>query len=124
MFKRIDRFTLAGLRAGKNFETRIRQFHWRLYAELAEQRSRIGDKLHKAILEAAVEDFPFNNWQRMVKNRWALKPLSARGSLGMPGGRFNIGAIEPAFAPFPALYIASDKPTAFQELLGQDLEAR
>lgn len=123
-FTPIDQFTLAGLRAGKSFETRIRQFHWRLYAELAEQRSRIADRLHKAILEAAVEDFSFVSWQRMVKARWALRPLSAGGSLVLPGGRFNIGAIDPSFADFPALYVAVDKVTTFQEVLGQDPDAK
>jgi hypothetical protein len=37
-----------------------------------------------------------------------------------PGGRFNIGAIDPSrFPVFPALYFASDKKTALAELLGR-----
>jgi RES domain-containing protein len=52
--------------------------------------------------------------------KYALEPLSSQGSLVDPGGRFNIGLIDPIkFAPFPALYIASNKDTALQEMLCQ-----
>ncbi|MCH8209682.1 MAG: RES domain-containing protein [Nitrospinae bacterium] len=42
------------------------------------------------------------------------------GSLTDPGGRFNIGDIDPQnFSTFSALYIALDKDTALQETQGQ-----
>ncbi|MBI4242815.1 MAG: RES domain-containing protein, partial [Planctomycetes bacterium] len=45
-----------------------------------------------------------------------------KGSLNDPGGRFNIGDINPSqFPPFPALYLAFDKDTALQELLSQPI---
>src|SRR5262249_48215881 len=51
---------------------------------------------------------------------YSLCPLSTKGSLADPGGRFNIGAIDPARFPiFSALYLASDKRTALAELLGR-----
>ncbi|HEX8837271.1 MAG TPA: RES domain-containing protein [Candidatus Acidoferrum sp.] len=47
--------------------------------------------------------------------------LSTKGSLLDPGGRFNIGEIDPARFPiFPALYLASDIRTALAELLGRE----
>jgi len=47
------------------------------------------------------------------------------GSLTDPGGRFNIGDINPAQFPlFPALYIASDKETALQEALCQRIDPK
>lgn len=74
---------------------------------------------------AAAEPFPFEKWQRVGRLKYALDPLSMAGSLNSnPGGRFNIGAIDTArFPPFPALYLASDKETAMQEVLGQDAAA-
>ena len=43
------------------------------------------------------------------------------GSLEDPGGRFNIGKMNPDLIPhFSALYIAEDKETAEQELLSQN----
>jgi len=62
----------------------------------------------------------FSKWQRAVKYKYALDPLGTSGSLVDPGGRFNIGGIDPARYPvFPALYLASDKGTALAELLGR-----
>lgn len=116
----IDQFTLAAIQAGKQFDKRIKLFYWRLHSELAYQRSEVLDKIHKTLLASAVENWKFKNWQRTVKVRWLLKPLSAGGSLASPGGRFNIGEIESTFPTFPALYVASDKETALQEVLGQD----
>ncbi len=95
-------------------------FHWDYYSELAFQRNQIRDKLNSSLRERA-EPFTFSKWQRIVKYRYSLMPLSTKGSVADPGGRFNVGVIDPTRYPvFPALYIASDKPTAFAEVLGQD----
>lgn len=96
------------------------QFHWEFYTELALHRSKIYDSLRASLRERA-ESFDFTGWQRAVKYRYSLCPLSAKGSLADPGGRFNIGAIDPArFPTFAALYLASDKRTALAELLGRE----
>jgi len=116
-FTLIDRFSLGSIHAGKTHEARLRQFHWRYYAELAEQRGRIAEDLRKAVLRAADDRFCFDHWQRVVRIRWSLKPLSAAGSLKFPGGRFNIGSID-SFESFPALYFAEDKATALSEVFG------
>jgi RES domain-containing protein len=97
----------------------LRQFHWEYYSELEYQRSKIYDSLKSSLRERA-KAFEFSKWQRAVKYRYALHPLGTDGSLRDPGGRFNIGEIDPIHYPiFPALYIASDKGTALAELLGR-----
>jgi len=96
------------------------KYHWEYYSELAYQRSEIIDRLRLALANNTTRGYSFEQWQRAVKYKFALDPLSLRGSLGDPGGRFNIGDIDRLrFAPFPALYLACDKDTALQELLGQ-----
>jgi len=96
------------------------QFQWEFYSELALLRSRIYESLKSSLRERATP-FNFTGWQRAVKYKYCLSPLSTKGSLVDPGGRFNIGAIDTARFPiFPALYLASDKKTALAELLGRD----
>src|SRR6266700_1188055 len=96
------------------------EFHWRYYSELAFQRRRIREELNSSLRNAAA-GFQFSRWQRVVKYKYSLDPLSAKGSLSDPGGRFNVGAIDPTRYPmFPALYLAADKGTALAEVLGRD----
>lgn len=96
------------------------EFHWRYYFELAFQRNKIRDELNASLRDAAAP-FEFSQWQRIVKYKYSLDPLSATGSLSDPGGRFNIGAIDTTRYPmFPALYLAADKGTALAEVLGRE----
>jgi hypothetical protein len=96
------------------------EFHWRYYNELAFQRRRIREELNSSLRNVAAA-FQFSGWQRVVKYKYSLYPLSAKGSLIDPGGRFNVGAIDPTRYPmFPALYLAVDKGTALAEVLGRD----
>jgi hypothetical protein len=96
------------------------EFHWRYYSELAFQRKRIREELNSALRDAA-SAFQFSGWQRVVKYKYSLDPLSSKGSLFDPGGRFNVGAIDPTRHPmFPALYLAAEKGTALAEVLGRD----
>lgn len=96
------------------------QFHWEYYSELAFLRNRIYDSLKNSLRENA-SPYEFANWQRAVKYKYSFNPLHTRGSCADPGGRFNIGAIDPSRYPvFPALYVASDKGTALAEILGRD----
>jgi hypothetical protein len=98
-------------RVRKAFEERV-QFHWEYYSELALLRSRIYDKLKVALYEKA-NPFEFKKWQRAVKYKYTLAPLSAKGSLSDPGDTAR-------FPTFAALYLARDKRTALAELLGRD----
>lgn len=94
------------------------------YTVLANQRVQTFDKLRNSLSTHTKRDFEFKGWQRSITYQWATRPLSSRGSLIDPGGRFNIGAIDPnRFPIFPALYIACDKETALQEHLGQAINS-
>lgn len=116
----LDQFSVADIHRWKDFQDQILKFQWDFYSSLAYQRSKITDEIKKALLEASQKTFPFNNWQRAVKYKYALEPFSVTGSLIDPGGRFNIGDFNSSqFPPFPALYLAADKDTALQELLSQ-----
>jgi hypothetical protein len=101
----------------------LRQFHWEYYSELAYQRNKIYDSL-KASLRERVEPLEIAKWQRALKYKYTLQPLGTTGSIADPGGRFNIGEIDPTRYPiFAALYIAEDKGTALAELLGRSTSA-
>lgn len=96
------------------------RYHWDYHSELAFQRAQIEHELLDALRQGSIRDFSFDNWQRAVKYRYALHPLSTAGSLSSVGGRFNVGDIDRQHFPtFPALYLASNKDTALQETLGQ-----
>jgi len=96
------------------------QFHWQFYSHLAYLRNQIYESLRNALRERTTS-FEFSRWQRAVKYKYSLNPLSTQGSLSDPGGRFNIGTIDTTrYPPFSALYLASDKGTALAELLGRD----
>jgi len=56
------------------FEQRA-QFHWEFYSELTLLRSRIYDSLKSSLREPA-ESFDFTGWQRAVKYKYCLSPLS------------------------------------------------
>ena len=96
------------------------RFQWEYFSELAFLRNQIYDSLKSSLAERT-KPFSFTQWQRAVKYKYSLEPLSPKGSLADPGGRFNIGAIDTTrFTLFPGLYMASDKETALAELLGRD----
>lgn len=63
-------------------------------------------------------------WTRIVDYRYSLEPLSAKGAMEK-GGRFNIGKDLDVdrFAPFPALYMASNYDTAYAERFGAAVTA-
>jgi len=116
----LDFGLIADIPKTKELFERQAQFHWDYYSELAFLRNQIYDSL-KSSLRERTEPFEFSGWQRAVKYRYSLAPLSTKGSLSDPGGRFNIGAISPSrFPVFPGLYLASDKKTALAEILGRD----
>lgn len=120
----LDQFSIADIHKWVAFKDRFLKYYWDYYKELAYQRSKISDNINKSILEAAEENFQFEKWQRAVKYKYTLEPFSVAGSLIDPGGRFNIGDINPSqFPPFPSLYLAYDKETCLQELLCQKINS-
>lgn len=121
----LDHFSVKDMEKWAAFKDRFLKFYWDYHNTLAYQRSQIADDLRKSILDAAQKSFKFERWQRAVKYRYALKPLSAAGSLVDPGGRFNVGDINPSqFPPFPCLYLGADKSTSLQELLSQKIDTK
>ena len=99
---------------------KLLKYQLEYYSVLANQRSRIYEQICNSLSSHTRRSFEFTGWQRSITYRWSTQPLSARGSLIDPGGRFNIGEIDlNRFPVFAALYIASDKETALQEHLGQ-----
>jgi len=121
----LDRFSVGDINKWIAFKDRFLKYHWDYYNDLAYQRSKIADKIKESLLGAAQKALTFKKWQRAVKYKYANEPFSVAGSLIDPGGRFNVGDINPSqFPPFPALYLASDKETAIQELLSQKIDPK
>lgn len=124
-FVLLDQFSVDDIHKWIAFKDLFLKYHWDYYNDLSYQRSKIADKIRKSLLGAAQKTFMFEKWQRAVKYKYANEPFSVAGSLIDPGGRFNIGDINPSqFPPFPALYLASDKDTALQELLSQKIDPK
>lgn len=122
-FIMLDQFSVSDIGKWAAFKDRFLKYYWDYHNALAYQRSHISDEIRKSLLGAAQRSFLITRWQRAVKYRYALKPLSTAGSLVDPGGRFNVGDINPSqFPPFPCLYLAADKKTALQELLSQKID--
>jgi hypothetical protein len=120
----LDTFSLESIRSQKAGQEEINKAHWAWYSSLAYQRSLILSDLKNALSEAASQPLDFAGYQRAVKYKWGLDPLSARGSLSIPGGRFNIGEIDQMFPPFPALYLGEDKATVLQEMYQVEPQGR
>jgi hypothetical protein len=120
-----DTFTLESLRKGSRIKDEVLRFAWDHYSALQHQRSTVAEEIAEALALARIGPFPFSRWMRVVDYQFTNHPLSAVGSVkSMAGGRFNIGDIDPIkFAPFPALYLASDHETVLAETLGQPSES-
>ena len=117
----LDSFSIEDIHLWRAHLHRVMRFFSKFHGLLAGQRESRIARIHKA-LRGASEKFEFAGWQRVVRSRHAAEPLSTRGSLLDPGGRFNIGDVNPReFKPFPALYVASDKRTALKEAFSQDM---
>lgn len=115
-FLPLDSFSIKDLKQWEACKEKILRYHWDFYCVLAYERRKIANELRIALLEAARRPYEFDGWQRQVKYKYSLTPLSPRGSLFEPGGRFNIPNMNPEqIPPFPALYIGEDKQTTLQE---------
>lgn len=112
--------TLHDMREAKKQTAELLAYHWAFYSELEFQRNQVMEEIKGALIANCTRDFTFSKWQRAVKWKYGLHPLSTAGSLKFIGQRFNFGSeINLSATPFPALYIAEDKDTALQETLGQ-----
>lgn len=119
----LEKTSLSELRARKARTQGILDYHWKYYSELAGQRKKIQEALIRILSESAIGPIERSQWQRAMKLKYALHPLSVVGSLSsQEGGRFSFGKkLNPLYFPsFPALYVAADRRTAEFELLCQD----
>lgn len=93
------------------------------FSYFAYRRSKVMEELKTSLRDNSI-NFEFNNWVRVVSQEFSNTPLSTIGSyISFPGGRFNIGNIDPQrFPQFPALYLASESATAFLEMKGLEPE--
>lgn len=114
----LEKGSLKDIRRAKKFIDERLKYQWQYYSEVAHQRNQVHDELIKVLIQSS-KSFRFEKWQREVKWKYSLHPLSTTGSLAFIGGRFNAGIdINSAISSFPALYLAVDKDTALQETLG------
>jgi len=116
----LDSGRISDILKSKALFEELVEFHWHYYSDLLFQRNQIREQLKSSLREKA-QPFEFSKWQRIVRYKHSLAPLSTKGSLTDPGGRFNIGELDRTrYRVFPALYIAADKGTALAEVLGRD----
>src|ERR1700677_4823066 len=117
-FLPIEQLNVQDVRQWQAGQQKLLEFHTQWYIELARQRSQSIDAIYRVLREASVPH-EFSGWHRAFRYKWALGPLSSKGSLKVPGGRFNIGDIdERLFPKFPALYLAENTETALCEAFG------
>jgi RES domain-containing protein len=117
----LDRFSRTSLHQWVGAKKKLDLLHRVLYFELEPLRQAQETKLLDALRSQTLRTYSFESWSRIVDYRYSLEPLCNRGSLKGDGGRFNIGAeLSPGtFTPFPALYVAEDYGTAFNERFGR-----
>ncbi len=98
---------------------KISDYCWDHFSYFAHKRSHKYEELKNA-LRTNTRMFEFNNWRRVIDNRFFSEPLSTKGSMiHFTGGRFNIGDIDSIkFPRFGGLYLAHDTITALREKLG------
>lgn len=116
----LEQGTLSDLKNALSFTNDLLAYEWQKFYELEYQRNKIAAKLRSALLTNCKKNFLFKEWQRAVKWRYSLHPLSTFGSTKSFGQRFNCGEdINSSITAFHALYLAENKDTALQETLGQ-----
>lgn len=121
VFYLLDNLSPRDIKGWKKLYNGIADYCWDHFSYLSHKRSQIYDELKNA-LSINTQPFKFSDWRRIIDNQFFEEPLSAKGSiLHSPGGRFNIGDIDPIrFPRFAGLYLAEDTTTALREKLGLD----
>ena len=115
----LEKFTSADLRTWQRQSENLERYQVQLYYHLEGLRSLHRAQLGEALSETKPTELILNDWVRILDYQYSLQPLSAAGSL-VRGGRFNIGNdLDPAkFPAFPALYLAENYQTAYEERFG------
>jgi RES domain-containing protein len=122
----LERFGQTSLHKWLGAKRKLDLLQRALYFELEPLRQAQEVKLLDALRSRTRPTYQFHGWSRIVDYRYSLEPLSNVGSFRGDGGRFNIGAeLSPGtFTPFPALYVAEDYDTAFNERFGRSEKPR
>lgn len=116
----LEKFTSADLRTWQRQAEKLERYHVQLFFHLEGLRAVHHDSLCKALCSSTAADITLKSWIRIIDYEFSLEPLSAAGSL-VHGGRFNIGRDLDAtkYPAFPALYLAENYETAYEERFGQ-----
>lgn len=116
----LDMFSHADIVEWKQYAGKLSNYFWIYFNSLENQRKPIKENIRAAVLKHAKQE-SIPTMIRMVTTLYADHPLSGKGSLNTPGGRFNFPEIEDTeFKSFPAIYVAQDPRTAFYEKFGAD----
>jgi len=118
----LDEFSHQDLGTWKRKSLLLSQYRVKQFYELESLREIHRSELSEALRSHGQASQAIKGWTRIVDYRYSLEPLSAKGSIEK-AGRFNIGKDLDVdlFAPFPALYIASNYDTAYAECFGPPL---
>src|ERR1035438_2162895 len=87
----LEQGTLQEMLEAKERSNALLKYHWDYYSELALQRSQIQEELKRSLIQACITNYKFSKWQRAVKWKYGLHPLSTVGSVTGIGQRFNTG---------------------------------
>lgn len=95
----------------------LEAYQLQFFYGLEAQRKHDHGSLLRALQPARKDHVDLKNWCRLCTYKFSVEPFSAKGSVIGIGGRFNYGdALDNVdAAPFPALYLAESKATAFRE---------
>ena len=116
----LEEGSLSDLLEAKKFSQQQIDFYWRYHSELAHQRKAIESEISQVLIQTSISDFSFKDWQRSVKYKYGLQPFCTLGSLTDPGGRFNIGDINPQnFPVFPHYTLPMTRIPPFRKPSGK-----
>ena len=113
----LDRFTTQDLQKWEQASANLDQLWDSLYFGVEPERRKLRHQLIEAIKGVGHTSLQLDHWVRIVTYQYSLEPLTCAGSLQALGGRFNAGYELDAntMRPWPALYIAQNRETAFRE---------
>ncbi len=116
----LDPFTDVDLRTWKKTDASLTEYQIRFFYHLEARRATRRQEILEALQNVTSVEQDISQWVRLVSYKYSLNPLSSRGSLNLYGGRFNFGRdlVCASLMHFNALYLASDKETAYNERVG------
>ncbi|MDP1742125.1 MAG: RES family NAD+ phosphorylase [Polaromonas sp.] len=111
----LDRFSEKSLQQWQAASRDLDEIQDSLYFGPEPERRRYRSELIAALQAEPPLAIELEKWIRIVTYRYSAAPLSCAGSLQYIGGRFNAGVDLDSITAWPALYLAEDLETAFQE---------